>query len=97
MRIEIAKRAQADLGLIFADGLRQFGEAQAAAYSRSLGEAVELIAQFPFAGPALDAPSPHLRSFHCQSHTIIYRPDEGRILIVRILHDRMVPYDHLEL
>ena len=37
-----------------------------------------------------------LRRFEHQSHIVFYEPQETNILIVRVLHKRMDPPQHLE-
>lgn len=45
-----------------------------------------LVARHPRAGRLRDELAPGLRSFPVRDHVIYYRPEQGHLLIARILH-----------
>ena len=52
----------------------------------SVDEAFKLLARFPGAGPMREELAAGLRSFPKGSYLILYRPMEGGVEVVRVLH-----------
>ncbi len=87
MRLELSRKAQADLAEIRDYTVGQFGADQAIAYLDAIEEAFRRLLAFPMMGP----PSlrSEVRSFGCRQHRIYYVVDGERVLVVRVLHKAM--------
>lgn len=91
-----SRQAEADIARIYRQSLRQFGTNQARRYSAGIRKTCEGLAAGSLRGQPID----HIRRGYLrklvQSHYVIFRFDEnGRLLVVRILHSRMRLDDHL--
>jgi toxin ParE1/3/4 len=86
MRLELSRRAQADLDDIRDYSLAEFGVARAVAYLDAVESTFRRILEFPDIGAVHPAVRPLTRSLGCQQHRIFYEPGSETILIVRILH-----------
>ena len=64
---------------------------QAARYAAGLRECFRMLALSPGMGRACDSVSLGLRRFEHGKHVVFYRIVAGGILIVRVLHQRMLP------
>ena len=88
-RYELSRAADRDLDEIYVYSYREFGEAKADVYLRSLHERFEQLAEFPGIGRPIDRTRPgHLRFPHA-SHSVYFVKISGGIRIVRVLHQRM--------
>ena len=86
----LSPKAIADLENIYAQGLEQFGSAQADRYQHELHGRFQLLAEFPgIAGKALRGVSPPIHRFPFGAHVILFRPDEAGAVIVRVFQARM--------
>lgn len=86
----LSPKAIADLEDIYADGLAQFGAAQAARYQHELHGCFQLLAEFPgIAGPALRGVFSPVYRFPFGSHIILFKKTETGVVIVRVFHARM--------
>jgi toxin ParE1/3/4 len=90
----LTRRAEADMTEIVRYTLDRWGEDQTARYVDELQSHFELLAESPFAGRAYIEVDPALRRIEFQRHVIFYRPEEGGVVILRILHQRMLPIRH---
>lgn len=95
MRLELSRRAQADLDDIRDYSLAQFGVERAVAYLDAVESAFRRIVDFPEIGPVDSALHPLTRSLGCQQHRIYYEVGGDTILVVRILHKAMDVERHL--
>jgi toxin ParE1/3/4 len=87
----LTKRAEADLFDI-ADYTRQtWGEAQCARYLDQLEDSCQRLADNPMLGRPCEHIRPGLRRREQGKHVVFYRRDGNTILILRILHERMLP------
>ena len=68
---------------------RSWGEAQRAKYLDELNRRIGGLADRPEVGPPYGASRPGLRRLHIRSHIVFYRFDDVRVLVVRVLHQRM--------
>ena len=55
-----------------------------------------MLGENPNLGRSVHELAEGLRRFEHQSHIVFYEPQETNILIVRVLHKRMDPPQHLE-
>ncbi len=72
-----------------------FGENQRRIYLKTLMSACESLREFPQLGKPRDALFFGLRSLAVEKHVVFYFEQNGQILIVDILHERMEPQLHL--
>jgi toxin ParE1/3/4 len=93
-KFRFSRRAEADLVSIGAYTIRQWGQAQAAHYLDELETCCQTIADNPQLGRACDDVRPDLRRHEHGMHVLFYRTERGGILIIRILHQRMLPGRH---
>jgi len=108
-RFRISGPARDDLSRILATSLERWGDAGRARYAALLSAAMRAIARAA-EGPATRERtelSPGVRSFHIRHargargvkepvHVIFYRASEELIEVVRVLHERMEPSEHVE-
>lgn len=84
-------RAKADLLSIGEHTLRNWGDAQTVRYLDGLEQDAKLLARNPGIGRSCDWIRPGLRRFEQGWHIMFYRQAKGGILVVRILHQSMLP------
>jgi toxin ParE1/3/4 len=90
-----SRRAEADLLSIGRYTLSTWGHAQAVRYLDDLEACCRMLANNPALGRSCDEVRPGLRRIEHGKHVVFYRLREsGGILIVRILHQRMLPERH---
>lgn len=88
---KFSRLALADLKGISRYTVRTWGAEQAVRYLNELGECVRRITKPPLAGRECEAVKPGLRRIEQGRHVIFYRQHTGRIVISRVLHQRMLP------
>jgi len=69
----------------------QWSAEQAARYAALIQECFRTLAQSPGMGRGCDLVSIGLRRFERGKHVVFYRIVTGGILIVRVLHQQMIP------
>jgi len=81
---------EADRGIadILQYTLETWGEEQEAGDWSVLWDAIKRIRLFPEVGRPQSIDSTHIRELHLMHHTIVHRPEPGRIMILRILNPR---------
>jgi toxin ParE1/3/4 len=94
-RFRLTVRAEADLQDIAEYTLRTWGEQQCARYLDQLEQLCQRLADERNLGRPCDAIRPGLRRREQGKHVIFYRRTEADIVVVRILHERMLPELHL--
>jgi toxin ParE1/3/4 len=87
---QISDRADADLFDIYVFGVRAFGRSQAVAYQLSFRECFEALAEHPRMGRLAEAIGRGIRRHEHGSHVVLYREEDGGVLIVAIVHGRSV-------
>ncbi len=95
MRLELSRRAQADLDEIRDYTVAEFGAERAVAYLGAVESAFRRIVDYPDLGAVHPTVRPATRSLGCQQHRIFYQVESDTILIVRILHKAMDVGRHL--
>ncbi len=90
-RLRFSRRAEADLLGIGGYTLHTWGEAQADRYLRELESCGQMLADNPALGRPCDDIRPGLRRMEHGKHVVFYRREKSGILVVRILHQRMLP------
>jgi toxin ParE1/3/4 len=87
-----SRRAEADLLSIADYTLRTWGEAQADRYIGELETCCQMLADNSRLGRPCDEVRPGLRRMEHGKHVVFYRLQKpGGIIVVRILHQRMLP------
>ena len=82
----LSPKARADVEDILAFGVREWGELNAASYESALERALANLSEFPEMGRARDDLRPGCRGLAVEHHVILYRADEYKVEIVRIVH-----------
>ena len=95
MRLELSRRAQADLDDIREYSAERFGTGRAIAYLDAVERAFRRILDFPETGPAHDGKASAVRSYPAEEHRIYYEHDAGRVFVLRLLHKAMDAGRHL--
>lgn len=86
-----SRRAEKDLLEIAAYTLHTWGKAQAARYLDDLENCCEMLANKPALGRRCKQIRSGLRRLEHGRHVIFYRQTRSGILVVRVLHQRMLP------
>ena len=96
-RFDITKEATDDLYKIWEYTVDTWSEEQADKYYSELIASFEVIAASPLnIGKPFDEIIPGIRGHHVRRHMVFYATQaNGRVLIVRILHERMDYPRHL--
>ncbi len=84
----LSAQAEADLDEIWDYSFEHWGREQANQYTRKIHEALCLLGRSPRAGVACDDIAMGYRKFSIAMHSIYYRIDSPRPMIMRILHQR---------
>ncbi|MEJ7935770.1 type II toxin-antitoxin system RelE/ParE family toxin [Sphingobium sp. AN558] len=95
MRLELSRRAQADLDDIRDYSVEHFGLARAILYFDAIEEAFRRVLAYPEIGATQTDLATGLRSLPVGEHRLFYRVERERILIVRLLHKAMNPVRHI--
>jgi toxin ParE1/3/4 len=86
----LSPKAIADLEDIYAQGLEQFGPAQAERHLHELHGRFQLLSEFPgIAGRPLKGFSPPVHRFPFGAHIILFKHDDAGVVIVRVFQARM--------
>ncbi len=93
----LSAAAEEDLAEIAAYTIETFGLNQARSYRVGLEECLTRIAAEPtLAGRSAEELAPALRFAAYGAHVLYFRlQEDGSVLIVRVLHERMLPSKHL--
>jgi len=91
MRVVFTPKAVADLASIATYSLREWGEVQARNYIAGLELACGTLGDHFALGRDVDG----FRRWRYERHLIYYRVSGDELLIVRILHEKMLPSRHL--
>jgi toxin ParE1/3/4 len=95
-KVRYTRRAEADLDDIAAYTVATWSVAQAARYLARLEAAAEALGDNPMLGRVY-ALRPRYSRFEEGSHVMFFRRDDaGNVLIVRIMHEAMLPELHLD-
>ena len=87
---DLTPAADDDLRSIARHTLRQWGARQQRRYARELEACCHAIGDGTAVSRPLSDRCPQVRVMHCRHHYIFFTcPEEGRPLIVAVLHERM--------
>ena len=90
-KLRFSSAAEADLVSITAYTLRTWGDDQTIRYLNQLEETCQILSGNPSLGRGCDHIYPKLRRLECGRHVVFYCQEAEGILILRILHQRMLP------
>jgi toxin ParE1/3/4 len=91
----LSRRAQADIEEIWNYTAERWDDDQANHYVRLLHQGIEAIVRDPRRGRPCDDIRVGYRKYPVGSHILFFRMLEGRVYVVRILHQRMDFERHL--
>ncbi len=88
MRIRLAPQARIDLDEIWLYVARKSGNQEIATrHIESIASGFGLLAKFPSIGRSLEmSQRPNVRTLAIRSYIVFYRPADGEIRILRIIH-----------
>ena len=89
------RKAKGDLLDILAYTRNHWGRLQAGNYIDNIERRCQRLADSPDIGKGVDEIAPGLLSYPIESHVIYYKRQGDNISIVRVLHKRMLPANHL--
>jgi toxin ParE1/3/4 len=89
MRLELSRKAQADLDEIRDFSVQAFGVVRALAYLDQIEQAFRHLLNFPEIGSSHPGLRQSVRSLACEQHRIFYDINGDRIVVQRILHKAM--------
>jgi toxin ParE1/3/4 len=95
VRCRFSRSAKGDLLGIGRYTVRAWGGKQAAAYIADLEKFCTKLAETPEIGRRCDEIRAGLRRLERSRHVVFYRREPGGVVIVRILHQRMLPESYL--
>ena len=87
----VSVEAENDIGQIVSYTISTWGWRQADLYLSKLEDGFQLLASHSSIGRACDALQAGLRKFEIGSHVVFYMSGPDGVLIVRVLHQRMLP------
>jgi toxin ParE1/3/4 len=88
-------QAEADLEEIGLYSMANWGEEQAILYIKQLEACCELVANSPGTARKCDDIRVGYRRMEEGSHVLFFKPDAQGLLVVRVLHERMLPGLHI--
>ena len=88
MSYRLSGAAEADLLAIYAEGVREYGLAQADAYFAGIENIFEFLTAYPRAARERIEIRPPVRVFRYKAHLVIYRLVADDVLILRLRHGR---------
>ncbi len=95
MRLEISRRAQADIKSIGTNGIKHFGSQHSEAYVNELFKIFELLKEMPeIARERFEIKAP-VRLHPYRGHVILYRTKKSVVRIVRVMSRFQNWADHL--
>jgi len=90
-QVRISVEAEADLDFIATYTTSTWGWRQTDQYLAKLEDGFDIVAKNPSIGRSCDAIRTGLRRFEIGKHVVFYLAESDGVLIVRVLHQRMLP------
>ena len=94
-RLDLATIARADLASIHRSSTQKWGRDQTATYMDALRDTMKGLVRGHVVTRARDDLKTGLQMATSGRHSIFFEADESRVLVVRVLHDRMEYRRHL--
>ena len=92
----LTPKAVDDLDGIYEFTIMNFGLERARRYLNDLHQRFKDLAEHPALGRAVGQLAPGLRRYPYRSHVVFYMPENGDVLIVRVLHEAMDAPRHFD-
>ncbi|HCL4203872.1 TPA: type II toxin-antitoxin system RelE/ParE family toxin [Pseudomonas aeruginosa] len=92
----LTRDAQQDLTAIRRYTVNTWGQEQSRKYLQGARETIELLVEFPGQGVVRLGVGEGVFSFPYGSHMLYYRIEEEQLVVFAVLHQRMVPTEHLQ-
>jgi toxin ParE1/3/4 len=92
--ISFSQDADADLEEIAEYTWNTWGQKQLAKYLRELDNCFERIRRNPLIGKSYESIRPNVRRIEVGRHAVFYIVESNSILIVRVLHQQMLPANY---
>jgi len=93
--VRISAEAEEDIDGITAYTTSTWGWRQTDQYLAKLEDGFDLLAQNPSIGRPCDSIQAGLRRFEIGRHVVFFLPEPKGILVVRVLHERMLPRNYV--
>ena len=87
----LARLAESDLKSLVRYTVKTWEKDQTRRYSQGLRDCFEQLAKNPLLGRGCDSIHPGLRRFEHGKHVVFYLSQPDALLIVRVLHQQMMP------
>jgi toxin ParE1/3/4 len=87
----VSRAARKDLREIARYTVGKWGANQAVRYATGLQRIFQSLADHPSMGRSCDDLVPGMRRLEHGKHVVYYLPMRGEVLIVRVLHQQMIP------
>lgn len=87
--------AQRDVRSILLYTRKQWGQSARDAYEEALNQALLTLSENPLIGRRRDAVPGDLRTFRVRQHMIYYRYSDDTLTVLRVLHGKMDPGQHV--
>jgi len=94
-QVRISAEAENDVDQIMIYTTARWGWRQTDKYIARLEDGFELLAGRPSIGRTCGSIRPGLRRFEIGNHVVFYLADSDGVLIVRVLHEQMLPTNYL--
>jgi toxin ParE1/3/4 len=94
-RVHISVEAEEDINGIAAYTTSTWGWRQTDQYLAKLEDGFNLLAQNPSIGRLSDSIHAGLRRLEIGRHVVFFLPEPNGILVVRVLHERMLPANYV--
>ncbi|MEY4576238.1 MAG: hypothetical protein RL701_941 [Pseudomonadota bacterium] len=95
-QLRYSRRAESDLEEVGDYTFEKWGRDQAIVYIGQLGACAQLVFENPMIARTCDDLRSGYRRLEEGSHVLFFKPDDRGLLVVRVLHERMVPGLHLD-
>lgn len=92
----LTRDAQQDLRAIRRYTVATWGQEQSRKYLQGVRDTIELLVEFPGQGLGRPDVDDGVLSFPYGSHMLYYRLEKEQLLVFAVLHQRMVPGEHLK-
>ncbi len=94
-QVRISGEAEADIDRIADYTTSTWGWRQTNQYLAKLEDGFDLLAQNPSIGRSCDSIRAGLRRFEIGRHVVFYLPESDGVLVVRVLHQQMLPNNYI--
>lgn len=93
-QFHVSVQAEQDIDGIAAYTTESWGWRQTAQYLAKLEETFDMLARNPSIGRSCDSIRKGLKRFETGRHVVFYIPHATGILVVRVLHEQMLPANY---